>query len=60
MKIVGTDQVFSSFSSKLWKVFLSMFFPLLFPPILQLLSPTMPLCTKYWVGHHLSISESCA
>ena len=25
-----------------------MFFPLLFPPILQLLSPSMPLFAKYW------------
>ena len=21
---------------------------------------SMPLCTKYWAGHHLPISESCA
>ena len=31
-----------------------------FPPVLQLLSPSMPLLTKYWAGHHLFISESCA
>ena len=33
------------------------FFPLLSPPVLQLLSPSMPLFD--WPGHHLSISESC-
>ena len=33
--------------------------PLLFPPFLQLLSPYMPLLTKYWADHHHSISESC-
>ena len=38
---------------------LAYFFPLLFSPILQLLSPYMPLLTKYWAGHHVSISESC-
>ena len=31
MKIVGTGQAFSSVSSKLWRGFLSTFFPLLFP-----------------------------
>ena len=36
--------------------FLHTFFPLLFPPILQLLSPSMTLFD--WGGHHLSISES--
>ena len=56
---VGTGEAFSSFSDKLWKGFLSMFFPLLFPPILQLLSLSMPLLTKHWAGHHLSVSESC-
>ena len=35
-------------------------FPLIFPPVLQLLSSSIPLLTKYWAGHHLSISESCA
>ena len=35
MKTVGTGQVFSSFSSKLRKGFLGMFFPLLFSPALQ-------------------------
>ena len=30
------------------------------PSILQLLSPSMPLLTKYRAGRHLSISESCA
>ena len=39
---------------------LARFFPLLFLPILKLLSPSMPLLTKYWAGHHLSISKSCA
>ena len=50
--------IFSRFSSRLWRGFLSTFFSLLFPPILQFLSPSMPLFTKYWAGHHLSISES--
>ena len=36
-----------------------MFFPLLFSPVLQLLSPSKSLLTKYWAGHHLSISECC-
>ena len=61
MKTVSTGWVFSRFSSRgLWRGFLSMFFPLLFPPILHLLFPSMPLLTNYWAGHHLSISESCA
>ena len=34
-------------------------FPLLFPPVLQLLSSSMPLLKKYWASHHLSISEGC-
>ena len=37
-----------------------MFFPLLFSPSLQLLSPSMPLLTKFGAGLHLSISENCA
>ena len=60
MKTLSTGQVFSRFSSRLWKGFLVTFFPLLFPPILQLLSPSMPLLTKYWAGHYLFISKSCA
>ena len=60
MIIVGTGQVLTDFSDKLWKEFLHMFFPLFFPPILHLLSPSMPLFTKYWAGHHLSISKNCA
>ena len=52
--------IFSRFSSRLWRGFLSTFFPLLFPPVLQFLSPSMPLLTNYWAGHHLFISESCA
>ena len=59
VKTVSTGQVFSRFSSRLWRGILSSFFPLLFPPVLQLFSPSMPLLTKYWAGHHLSISESC-
>ena len=55
MKTVGTRQALSSFSGRL---FLGTFFPLLFPPVLQLLSPSMPLFTKYWAGHHLSISTA--
>ena len=60
MKTVSTGQVFSRFSGRLLRGFLGTFFPLLFSPILQLLSPSMPLLTKYWAGHHLSISESCS
>ena len=60
MKTVSTDQVFSRFPSGLWRGFLSTFFPLFFPPVLQILSPSMPLLTKYWSDHHLSISEGCA
>ena len=33
-----------------------MFFPLLFLPVLQLLSPSLTLFTKHWAVHHLSIS----
>ena len=36
----------SRFSGRLLRIVLSMFFPLLFPPVLQLLSPSMPLLTK--------------
>ena len=42
VKTVGKDQTFSSFPSKLWRGFLGMFFPLLSPPVLQLLSPSQP------------------
>ena len=56
MKIVGTGQALSSFSDRLLRGFFGTFFPLLFPPVLQLLSPSMPLFTKYWAGHHFSIS----
>ena len=56
MKIVGTSQAFSTFFSRLWRGFLIAFFPLLFPPVLHLLSPSMPLFTKCWEGHHLSWS----
>ena len=59
MKTVSIGQAFSRFSGRLWMGFLNVFFPLHFPPILQLSSPSMPLLTKYWAGHHLSISESC-
>ena len=52
--------IFSRFSSRLWRGFLSTFFPLLFPPFLQFLSASVPLLTNYWAGHHLFISESCA
>ena len=55
---LSTGQAFSRFSNRLWRGSLSAFSPLLFPPILQLLSPSMPLLTKYWAGHHLSISKS--
>ena len=34
-----------------------MLFPLIFLPVLQLLSPSIPLLKKYWAGHHFSISE---
>ena len=60
MKTVSTGQVFIRFTGRVWRGFLSMFFPLLSPPILQFLSPSSPLLTKCWAGHHLSISESCA
>ena len=53
------SQVFSRFSGRLWRGLLCTFSPLLFPPVLRLLSPFMPLLTKYWAGHHLSISERC-
>ena len=33
---VSTNQIFSKFSGRLWRGFLGMFFPLLFPPVLQL------------------------
>ena len=56
MKIVGTGQAFSSFSGR---GFFGTLFPLLFLSVLQLLSPSIPLFTKYWAGHHLSISENC-
>ena len=59
MKTVSTGQVFRTFSSKLLRGFLGTFFPPIFPPVLQLLSPFMPLFTKYWAGHHLSISKNC-
>ena len=36
---LSTGQVFIRFSGRLWRGFLSTFFPLLFPPFLQLLSP---------------------
>ena len=52
MKTVSTGQAFS-------KELLGTFFPLLFPPILQLLSPILPLLTKYWADHRLFVSESC-
>ena len=39
MKNVSTGQVFSRFSGRLWRGFLGTFSPLLFPPVLQLLSP---------------------
>ena len=55
MKSVSTGQVFSRSSGRLWKGFLCTFFPLLFPPALQLLTPSMPLLAKYWAGHHLSL-----
>ena len=35
-EIVSTGQIFSKFSSGPWRRFLGMFFPLLFPPVLQL------------------------
>ena len=59
MKTESTGQVFSRFSGRLWRGIFSTFSPLFFPPVLQLLSPSMPLLIKYWAGHHLSISESC-
>ena len=39
---MGTGQAFNSFSGRLRRGFLGTFFPLLFPPLLQLLSPSMP------------------
>ena len=36
MKTVSTSQIFSKFSGGLWRGFLGTFFPLLFPPVLQL------------------------
>ena len=42
MKTVSTGQVFSIFSIRLWRGFLGKFFSLLFPPILQLLSASLP------------------
>ena len=58
MKTASTGQAFSKFSQQVMKGILGMFFfTLLFPPVLQLLSPSMPLF--YWSGHHLSIPESC-
>ena len=59
MKPGRTGQVFSRFSSRFWRGFLSIFFSLLFPLSLQLFSPSIPLFTKYWAGHHHSSSESC-
>ena len=56
MKIVGTGQAFSRFSLQVIKGVPWHVFPLLFPPVLHLLSASMPLF--YWAGHHLSISES--
>ena len=57
MKTVGTGQAFSTFSGR---GFFGTLFPLLFLSVLQLLSPSIPLFTKYWAGHHHSIFESCA
>ena len=57
MKTVSTGQVFSRFPGRLLRGFLGTFFPLLFPPVLQLLSSSMPLFG--WAGHQLSTSESC-
>ena len=34
-------------------------FPTAFLLILQLLSPSIPLLTKYWTDYNFSISESC-
>ena len=36
-----------------------MLFPLLFRLVLQLLSPSISLLTKYWATHNIPISESC-
>ena len=47
------------FLARYWKGILGTFFPMLFPPVLQLLSPSMPQFTKYWADCHLSIYESC-
>ena len=47
MKIMGTVQAFSSFFQQDMRGFLGTFVPLLFPSVLQLLSPSMPLLTKY-------------
>ena len=38
LKTLSTGQIFSRFSDRLWRRFLDLFSPLLFPPILQLLS----------------------
>ena len=40
VKTVSTGQVFNRFSGRLWRAFLSMFSPMLFPPVLQL--PPLP------------------
>ena len=50
----GIQQIFQQVMKGILGMF---FFPLLFPPVLQLLSPSMPLFD--WSGHHLSIPESC-
>ena len=34
-------------------------FPTVFPPVLQLLPPSMLLLTKYWAGHHLPFLKLC-
>ena len=60
MKTVAPIRVLADFLASYEVDSLIHFFQLLFPPILKLLSPSMPLLTKYWANHHLSNSKSCA
>ena len=55
----GHRSVIYQLSGRLLRRYFGMLFPLFFPLILQLLSPSVLLFTKYWAGHLLSISESC-
>ena len=46
MKTVSMGQVFSRFSSRLWRGFLGTFFSLLFPPVFQLPFPSVCHCLQ--------------